>query len=143
MATSSSSLSGWIPGSFKDFHKRITSSDPNVAAAASRQLDAAMDILWRSQVSQQGVINGTQSGQLIVTGKVASVPTGLKIVHNVLAGVVGDLVTPLDYWIGARLSFTVPGAIDISVWVPTSAAVTTPIMSTQPLNIAWIANGEG
>lgn len=89
-------------------------------------------------------LNGSHmsSGAIAVTGTLKGVATGLRTLSNVIVSIDNGLV-PHNRWVSATPSATVPGAFDVAVFKPTSAAVNTPILETVPVTVRWHAWGTG
>ncbi len=75
-----------------------------------------------------------------VTGSKLGIVTGLANVLSVTASV-NNGATASAYTVSARPSQTVRGAIDLFLWQPTSAGVTTPIAATAAVPVHWFATG--
>jgi len=78
----------------------------------------------------------------VVNGQKLGIPTGLASVDHVTASLNSGNGVPLNQWITSQPSLTVPGAIDIFIFKPTSNVDNTPIAATGTLVTHWIATGQ-
>ena len=80
------------------------------------------------------------SGNEIITGT-KTVVTGLSSIDHVTASVSTSGV-PNAYTLSCDLNKTTPGSVDISIFQPTAAGNTTPILATAAVLVHWIATGQ-
>jgi hypothetical protein len=93
------------------------------------------------QAPVQGTAFQVVGGQQTVTGSKLLLATGLSKVTSVTASVDNGAAASA-YTVTARISPSNLTKIDLFVWQPTGAAVTTPIAATAPVTIHWWAVGE-
>jgi hypothetical protein len=80
------------------------------------------------------------SSSKTVTGTANRVDTGLGSVANVTASLdTGG--SPVNEWVVATPTPNAQGLIDIAVFAPTAPGNNTPIASTTPRLVRWIATG--
>lgn len=96
------------------------------------------------QVIKAPAINGgfgVQSGTVTVTGSKLGIATGLTTVTRVVASLDAANGTPTNFTVAAQPSQGTKGAVDIYVFMPTSASVTTAIAATTAAVVHWWATG--
>lgn len=74
------------------------------------------------------------------TGVLKGIATGLSTVSNVVVSI-DSAGAPTNLTVSANPSPRVAGGIDIYVWQPTSASVTTPVAATVASIVRWHAWG--
>ena len=126
----------WYPPSFATA-KTVDPVDIDVAL-----LTAFQNIYGLEQAAVAGAVNGMAmaSGSATVTGVQKGIATGLLTVANVVVSI-DNGATAFNEWVSASPSIPVKGAVDIYVWAPTAAGNVTPIASTTPRLVRWIATG--
>ena len=93
------------------------------------------------QAPTQGTAFQVVGGQLAVLASKSGITTGLSKVTSVTASVDNGAAASA-YTVTARISPVDSTKIDLFVWQPTGAGVTTPIVATATVNVHWWAVGE-
>ncbi len=127
-------LPGWRPGQLRNASDQKLRDDT----------DEGFQRLYTAHYSlAAAVVMGgyTQKlGSVTVTGT-KSIATGLTTVTNVHA-MINSNGAALNQWVTARPSTTIQGGIDIFVWAPTANNDVTPVASTTPWEVQWVAQGS-
>lgn len=115
-------------------------ADPELDIAIKTAYDQIYTV---GDQSIAGVQNnqGLASGVTTVTGSQNGIATGLATVTNIVASIDSEGVA-LNEWVNPRPTPNAPGLIDLYVWKPTAAGDNTPIASTTPRLVRWIAIGS-
>lgn len=112
-----------------------------------KDLDLGLRVIFDTlaNLGDKGLSSPTSGFQVVtgtttVTGSVLGIVTGLSSVARVIASIEsGDAI---NEWVTARETPDTDGSIDLFSWKPTASGDNTPIPSTTPREIAWIAFGE-